>query len=113
VGNLSQHFDLSEFVCPHCHGGFPRIALVELLERVRAWRKGPLVIVSGYRCPVHNRAVGGATLSQHQVGAAADIRVPGLTLAKAYQLGAVGVGTKDGLAVHLDVRDGPRAAWRY
>lgn len=87
--------------------------MLQLLEAIRAWSGKPVAIVSGYRCPVHNRAVKGATYSQHMLGSAADIRVPGLTLDRAYYLGAVGVGTKDGLAVHVDVRDGARAAWRY
>jgi uncharacterized protein YcbK (DUF882 family) len=113
MGDLSQHFSRAEFVCPHCHGGFPRPRLLQLLELIRAWSGKPLPIVSGYRCPPHNEAVGGAKDSQHMLGAAADIRVAGLTLPIAYRLGAVGVGTKDGLVVHVDVRDGPRATWQY
>lgn len=113
VGDLSSHFSRSEFVCPHCHGGFPRPRLVQLLEAIRAWSGQPLHIVSGYRCPLHNEAVGGAKNSQHMLGAAADIRVAGLDLNRAYSLGAIGVGTKDGLAVHVDVRDGPRTTWSY
>lgn len=38
----------------------------------RAWGK-PIMVNSGYRCPKLNRAVGGATTSQHLTGQAADI----------------------------------------
>lgn len=36
----------------------------------------PLIISSGYRCPMLNRAVGGSTSSQHMTGEAVDIRLP-------------------------------------
>lgn len=38
----------------------------------RAWGR-PLAVNSGYRCAALNRAVGGATSSQHLTGHAADI----------------------------------------
>ena len=37
---------------------------------------GPIRITSGYRCPELNRAVGGASNSQHLRGEAADIHLP-------------------------------------
>lgn len=36
---------------------------------------GAIRIVSGFRCPAHNRELGGAPNSQHLVGLAADILV--------------------------------------
>lgn len=49
-------------------------ALVEdVLDPVREKLGRPIVVNSGFRCPVHNRAVGGATGSQHVKGEAADI----------------------------------------
>ena len=50
-------------------------ALVKnVLDPLReAWGK-PIIVTSGYRCPKLNRAVGGATNSQHTKGEAADIR---------------------------------------
>jgi uncharacterized protein YcbK (DUF882 family) len=113
VGDLSPHFSEHEFVCPHCHGGFPRPSLVHLLEAIRGWAQQPVTILSGYRCPIHNASVGGAVHSQHVLGSASDLRVPGLTLERAWSFGAVGVGLRNGLAVHVDVRDGPRVSWRY
>lgn len=51
------------------------MALVEdVLEPVRVRLGKPIVVNSGFRCPLYNRTVGGATGSQHMRGEAADIR---------------------------------------
>ena len=39
----------------------------------------PCKIISGYRSPERNKAVGGATKSQHMEGNAVDIKIDGLT----------------------------------
>jgi zinc D-Ala-D-Ala carboxypeptidase len=53
-------------------------ALAAVLEQVRAiWRR-PVQIISAYRSPAVNRAVGGVATSDHAVGLAADIRVQGI-----------------------------------
>jgi uncharacterized protein YcbK (DUF882 family) len=114
VGDLSPHFSRSEFRCRHCgrlEG--PAIALVAVLERIRALDGRPLVVVSGYRCPAHNRAVGGAIGSQHTHGTAADIAQGRATSRQARAAGAVGVGSKAGWATHVDVRAGGPAEWIY
>lgn len=50
-------------------------ALVEhVLDPLRAAWGAPIIVTSGYRCPALNRAVGGASSSQHTIGEAADIR---------------------------------------
>lgn len=38
---------------------------------------GPVVVNSGYRCPLLNETIGGATKSQHMLGQAADIEIRG------------------------------------
>lgn len=48
----------------------------EILERVRAHLGVPIIITSGYRGPVLNKSVGGATSSDHLQGLAADVVVP-------------------------------------
>lgn len=53
--------------------------LAELLEQVR-WTLGkPIIINSAFRSKAVNDAVGSKDTSQHRVGCAADIRVPGMT----------------------------------
>ena len=114
MGDLSPHFDSSEFRCRHC--GVvkrPAPALVDALERLRAiaYPDG-LRIVSGYRCPEHNARIGGASRSQHLYATAADIepRVP-LDRVKAMK-GFSGIGwswygrgiRRRRLVRHVDVR---------
>lgn len=53
--------------------------LAALLEQVRDLVKSPVVINSGYRSKVLNDAIGSKDTSQHRIGCAADIRVPGMT----------------------------------
>lgn len=51
----------------------------DILEPLRASLRKPIVIISGYRPPWLNRAVGGSPTSQHMRGEAADLIVPGFT----------------------------------
>ena len=48
----------------------------EMLERIRTTLGRPVIVTSAYRSPEVNRAVGGATSSDHMAGQAADIVVP-------------------------------------
>ena len=53
-------------------------ALVEnVLEPARRKLGKPIIVNSGFRCPLHNGRVGGATASQHMKGEAADLRIDG------------------------------------
>jgi hypothetical protein len=50
-----------------------------LLEQVREVLKKPIMINSAFRSKAVNDAVGSKDSSQHRIGCAADIRVPGMT----------------------------------
>lgn len=54
-----------------------RVAL--LLEQVRALFNLPIVVNSGYRSKVVNDYIGSKDTSQHRIGCAADINIPGKT----------------------------------
>jgi uncharacterized protein YcbK (DUF882 family) len=70
---ISPHFKLREFQCRCC--GLVKLSprLLRMLEELREEARIPLVVTSGYRCPAHNRRVGGAPRSLHVEGCAADI----------------------------------------
>lgn len=122
-GACGPNFWFREFKCKHCGWIKVKRELVRGLVEYRA-RYGRTVIVSAYRCPVHNRAIGGASNSQHLYGNAVD--VPGIA-----SVGAVrnlrqfsGIGYQpSGLVTHVDVRHlGPNTTrgsvsnptvWRY
>lgn len=55
------------------------VRLAKFLEEVRKVLGKPVVINSAYRSPEVNAAVKGSKNSQHMVGCAADIKVPGMT----------------------------------
>jgi uncharacterized protein YcbK (DUF882 family) len=68
-------------LCCKCCGQLPPFAreniealVCEVLDPAREKLGSPIVVNSGYRCPKHNKEVGGATNSQHLLGQAADIR---------------------------------------
>jgi uncharacterized protein YcbK (DUF882 family) len=117
---LSEHFQLCEFAC-HDGATTPPDAVANLvrlcqmaLEGVRADWGGSIIVVSGYRSPAHNTAVGGAPHSQHVLGTAADIRPVDMSRMEEFvacceravdrypAIGGIGVY---GLWVHLDVRE--------
>ena len=118
-GQLSEHFHADEFRCRCCGELHPlgvHPALVEHLEAVRAHFGKPVKINSGYRCPAHNKAVGGATSSKHMEGIAADHYIKGVSAAlvaafhnKRLQDGGVG---KYETFTHIDVR-GYKARWGF
>lgn len=55
------------------------VRLARFLEEVRRVLGRPIMINSAYRSPKVNELVGSKPTSQHCIGCAADIKVPGLT----------------------------------
>ena len=47
--------------------------LADYLDAIREKLGRPILVTSGYRCPILNKAVGGVANSQHQKGLAADL----------------------------------------
>jgi Peptidase M15 len=87
------------------------LALAAELDKVRiAWGK-PIGVTSWYRPTAVNRAVGGASHSQHITGRAADVYPIGGDInsfqkwADNHWFGALGYGASRGF-VHVDIRNG-------
>lgn len=55
------------------------VRLARILEDVRRVLGRPIMVNSAYRSLAVNKAIGSKPTSQHCIGCAADIRVPGLT----------------------------------
>ena len=88
--NLSEHFTLEELSHTD-HREFDNtpndaemanlVRLADFLEEVKSALGGkPVMINSAFRSKAVNDAVGSSDKSQHRIGCAADIRVPGMTL---------------------------------
>lgn len=87
--NLTEHFTLEELT----HTDHRELEntpnetelanikrLAEFLERVKTVLGGkPIMVNSAFRSKAVNDAVGSKDTSQHRVGCAADLRVPGMT----------------------------------
>lgn len=111
---LSAHFFRDEFDCRDGSESSPSRNLIERLEVLRSiCGAKPLHIVSGYRSAAHNKAVGGATRSQHLYNTAADIPAGYATLAQARRAGFRGIGLRADWVVHVDVRPSAVTVWRY
>ena len=97
--NLSEHFSLRELTKTNTGiKNVPNEVQVNNLKRLCKWlerlRKkwndlygdgdDPIIINSGFRSPEVNKAVGGATLSNHLTGCAVDIRCIGIEQALRY-----------------------------
>jgi len=87
--NLSEHFTLEELTATS-HREFDNTPnateianltrLAAMLEQVKTLLGGkPVMINSGFRSKAVNDSVGSKDTSQHRIGCAADIRVPGMT----------------------------------
>jgi uncharacterized protein YcbK (DUF882 family) len=87
--NLSEHFTLQELTTTD-HREYDNtpndaelanlVRLAMFLEEVKTILGGkPIMVNSAFRCKQVNDAVGSKDSSQHRLGCAADLRVPGMT----------------------------------
>lgn len=115
---LSKNFKSTEFDC-HGKGCCTETPihekLVDILQKVRNHFGVSVTVNSGFRCPVHNAKVGGASKnSYHMTGMAADIVVKGVhpvivaryidTLNVNGRVGCYTFSDKGTGFVHVDVR---------
>jgi hypothetical protein len=82
---ISPHFTIGQFICKQQPGHWPKFLLVSAnmmlrLEAVLQEMRGDelttadsFFVMSGYRTPFYNTAIGSARLSRHMYGDAADI----------------------------------------
>ena len=115
---LSPHFNAREFRCQcgKTHETLIASKLVDKLEALyTALNCSKIIVTSGYRCPEHDKAVGGTSSGQHTKGTAADVccyRQDGQPISsktvccKAQDLGFTGIAniTSSYQYTHLDVR---------
>jgi len=115
---LSPHFNAREFRCQcgKTHETLIASKLVDKLEALyTALNCSKIIVTSGYRCPKHDKAVGGTSSGQHTKGTAADVCCYGqdgqpisskTVCCKAQNLGFTGIAniTSSYQYTHLDVR---------
>lgn len=115
---LSPHFNAREFRCS-CGKSHETLLASELVDKLEALYAtlncSKIIVTSGYRCPEHDKAVGGTSSGQHTKGTAADVCCYGqdgqpisskTVCCKAQDLGFTGIAniTSSYQYTHLDVR---------
>lgn len=115
---LSPHFNVREFRCS-CGKSHETLLASELVDKLEALYTAlncsKIIVTSGYRCPEHDKAVGGTSSGQHTKGTAADVCCYGqdgqpisskTVCCKAQDLGFTGIAniTSSYQYTHLDVR---------
>jgi hypothetical protein len=77
ASETAERFNIDNTPTPEHLNNLTRLA--EFLEEVKkALGSKPVMINSAYRGPAVNEKVGGSKSSQHMVGCAADLRIPGM-----------------------------------
>lgn len=119
---LSPHFNAREFRCS-CGKSHETLLASELVDKLEqlytALNCSKIIVTSGYRCPEHDKAVGGTSSGQHTKGTAADVCCYGqdgqpisskTICCKAQDLGFTGIAniTSSYQYTHLDVRTSGR-----
>ncbi len=114
---LTKNFSRTEMECPCCGVCEMKPEFMIKLQQLRdSWNR-PIIIDSGFRCPSHNKIVGGEPDSQHLIGNAADILIEdneerfGL-LVRIFSIGFRGIGANEKYT-HVDLRVGNAVCWLY
>lgn len=120
---LSHHFTLEEFTRSDtaedlCISNIPTMVQIEnltslcfrILEPLRAHFSRPVNIISGFRSPQLNKAVGGRPSSQHTMGEAADIEINGTPNGEIWKFIATALPFDQLIAEKLKKDDGS-AGW--
>ena len=115
---LSPHFNVQEFPCK-CGNSHDILISSELIDKLEqlytVLNCSKIIVTSGYRCPTHDKNVGGTSTGQHTKGTAADICCYGkdgkpisskLVCCKAQDIGFTGIANIDSSYqyTHVDVR---------
>lgn len=115
-GRATEHFYFREWKSKG--NGWIKVdyELLKACEKVRS-RAGAFSILSGYRDPLHNARIGGATQSQHLYGTACDPsrRLPLNAVTPVSAIKGVGICSGSNSACcHMDVRRSSyRVTWHY
>lgn len=112
-----KYFQLSEFACPCCGHNEMDAAFLEKLDKLREIFDSPLHVNSGFRCPKHNKEIGGVPDSMHLLGRAADISTADMTAEKVWHFVLSAHSSFNGMGIgknfiHVDNRD-KQALWVY
>lgn len=70
---MAKYFSAKELSCRCCQQDKTTQKLQDTLDSIRTRYGKPITLSNAYRCPVHNKAVGGALKSKHMFGQAADL----------------------------------------
>ena len=120
MDKVSEHISLADYRCRHCgqvppdfwKNGKPAAPYLYLFDKFEFMRhvRGdkPIRVNCGYRCRVHNKAVGGEEFSVHLFGLALDLGFDTLEEIKdfAEDIDALQKGLRMGVypwGVHIDV----------
>lgn len=110
----SAHFSWTEVRC-RCNGRFAscrriwtKRAAFKMMEGYREKSKQSLNVVSGCRCPSHNKEVGGSPTSRHKEGLACDVAPRFSTgTVKSWRVAThIGYGRVSKKVVHIDYGSG-------
>jgi len=80
---VRTNISVKEAACPCC-GELPNDRLLNRLQALREQCGFPLRFTSTYRCPTHNRAVGGSPSSVHMLGNRDDLGAADIGIRKHY-----------------------------